>query len=55
MPFVFNDTMGLENEDEDGVRTADIIQALKGHLSEGHRVSLNLNHFKDYPRNTEDY
>ncbi|XP_023193312.1 uncharacterized protein LOC102225563 [Xiphophorus maculatus] len=38
-PFVFNDIMGLEDEDGRGVRTEDIILALKGHVKDGHKFS----------------
>ncbi|KAL2076397.1 hypothetical protein ACEWY4_028007 [Coilia grayii] len=36
LPFVFSDTMGLENEEDAGVNTSDIIRALKGELEEGY-------------------
>ncbi|KAL2086080.1 hypothetical protein ACEWY4_017139 [Coilia grayii] len=41
LPFVFNDSMGLENEEEGkgGALTADIISALKGHVKDGYKFN----------------
>uniref|UniRef100_A0AAY3ZT61 Ig-like domain-containing protein n=1 Tax=Denticeps clupeoides TaxID=299321 RepID=A0AAY3ZT61_9TELE len=36
LPFVFNDTMGLEHEESKGVHPKDIIQILKGRIKEGY-------------------
>ncbi|KAG7315584.1 hypothetical protein KOW79_020450 [Hemibagrus wyckioides] len=38
LPFVFNDSMGLERE-EGGARSEDIISAMKGFLQEGHKFN----------------
>lgn len=38
LPFIFNDIMGTENEEKEGVLTADVISALKGHVKEGYEV-----------------
>ncbi|XP_054915741.1 interferon-induced protein 44-like [Poeciliopsis prolifica] len=38
-PFVFNDIMGLEDEDGRGVRAEDIKLALKGHVKDGYKFS----------------
>lgn len=37
-PIVFNDVMGLEESSGKGVHKDDIINALKGHVKEGHKV-----------------
>ncbi|XP_017158914.1 interferon-induced protein 44-like [Poecilia reticulata] len=38
-PFVFNDIMGLEDRDGKGVRTDDLILALKGHMKDGYQFN----------------
>lgn len=38
LPFVFNDIMGLE--DEDGVQTQDLVTAVQGFIKEGHKVRI---------------
>nr|XP_023998582.1 interferon-induced protein 44-like [Salvelinus alpinus] len=38
-PIVFNDVMGLEESSGKGVHKDDIINALKGHVKEGHKFS----------------
>ncbi|XP_051244188.1 interferon-induced protein 44-like isoform X5 [Dicentrarchus labrax] len=38
--FFFNDTMGLENDNDNGIHVEDIKLALKGHVKEGYQVSL---------------
>lgn len=37
-PIVFNDVMGLQESSGKGVHKDDIINALKGHVKEGHKV-----------------
>ncbi|XP_053532157.1 interferon-induced protein 44 [Ictalurus punctatus] len=37
LPFVFNDIMGLE--DEDGVQTQDLVTAVQGFIKEGHKFN----------------
>ncbi|XP_053532158.1 interferon-induced protein 44-like [Ictalurus punctatus] len=39
LPFVFNDVMGLESADGQGVHVQDIITALKGFLEEGYKFN----------------
>ncbi|XP_067093757.1 interferon-induced protein 44-like [Osmerus mordax] len=41
-PFVFNDTMGLEEQESRGVHIDDIISALKGHIPEGYEFNPNV-------------
>ncbi|XP_041960347.1 interferon-induced protein 44-like isoform X2 [Alosa sapidissima] len=36
LPFVIGDVMGLENEDDSGANTEDIVNALKGHIKENY-------------------
>ncbi|XP_030642401.1 interferon-induced protein 44-like [Chanos chanos] len=47
LPFVFSDTMGLEEAESDGVRTDDLIKALQDQVKEGYTFnpvsSLSLN------------
>ncbi|XP_046693233.1 interferon-induced protein 44-like [Silurus meridionalis] len=56
LPFVFNDIMGLEYEDEHGARVQDIISALKGCLKEGYKfnpataASKNDHNYKKNPK-----
>lgn len=38
LPFVFNDIMGLERDEGEGVHTLDITTAIQGFLEEGHKV-----------------
>lgn len=42
LPFVFNDVMGLENCEADGIDPNDIIEALHGHVKEGYKVGENV-------------
>ncbi|XP_053532203.1 interferon-induced protein 44-like [Ictalurus punctatus] len=39
LPFVFNDVMGLESANGQGVHVKDIISALKGFLEEGYKFN----------------
>ncbi|XP_076140377.1 uncharacterized protein LOC143123112 isoform X2 [Alosa pseudoharengus] len=39
LPVVFNDIMGLENEDDEGVHPDDIISALKGHIRDNYKFN----------------
>ncbi|KAG9276837.1 interferon-induced protein 44-like isoform X3 [Astyanax mexicanus] len=41
LPFTFNDIMGVEEGDQSGVHTDDIISALKGHVKEGYPFNPN--------------
>ncbi|XP_008401132.1 interferon-induced protein 44-like [Poecilia reticulata] len=48
-PFVFNDIMGLEDGDERGIRTDDIILALKGHVMDGYKFKSSSSLSADDP------
>ncbi|XP_048115487.1 uncharacterized protein LOC125304961 isoform X2 [Alosa alosa] len=39
LPVVFNDIMGLEKEDDEGVHPDDIISALKGHVRDNYKFN----------------
>ncbi|XP_062409869.1 uncharacterized protein LOC134100598 isoform X2 [Sardina pilchardus] len=39
LPVVFNDIMGLENNDDEGVHPKDIISALKGHVNDNYQFN----------------
>ncbi|XP_072535224.1 interferon-induced protein 44-like [Salminus brasiliensis] len=39
LPFIFNDIMGVEKEDQHGVHPDDIISALKGHVKDGYQFN----------------
>lgn len=38
LPFVLNDVMGLESQEESGILPEDIISILQGHVKEGYTV-----------------
>ncbi|XP_063048536.1 interferon-induced protein 44-like [Engraulis encrasicolus] len=39
LPFVFNDSMGLEDEEEGGALSDDIITAIQGHVKDGYKFN----------------
>ncbi|XP_066517768.1 interferon-induced protein 44-like [Hoplias malabaricus] len=39
LPFIFNDVMGLENIEDDGIHPNDIVNALLGHIKEGYKFN----------------
>ncbi|XP_036413164.1 interferon-induced protein 44-like [Colossoma macropomum] len=39
LPFVFNDIMGLEQNDEDGIHPDDVVNALLGHIKDGYKFN----------------
>ncbi|XP_076857459.1 interferon-induced protein 44-like isoform X2 [Brachyhypopomus gauderio] len=50
VPLVFHDTMGVEKGETEGVRTDDIISALKGHITEGYVFNPILQILKQNPQ-----
>ncbi|KAL7852977.1 hypothetical protein SRHO_G00187620 [Serrasalmus rhombeus] len=39
LPFVFNDVMGLETQDEDGIHPKDIVNAMLGRIEDGYKFN----------------
>ncbi|XP_017576507.1 interferon-induced protein 44-like [Pygocentrus nattereri] len=39
LPFVLNDIMGLEQNDEDGIHPDDVVNALLGHIKDGYKFN----------------
>lgn len=39
LPFIFNDVMGLEATNEDGMHPDDVVNALGGHIKEGYKFN----------------